>query len=115
MTDSQQPGDRERQVRRTTSARRVVVATGAVGALGAAVAIGVGTQTGGTNAGEQDDQANLAQQGTTTATSRARDDEGEGGDDGVTRQRQQPRQSAPQNQLAAPGGAGPAHAGSGGS
>ncbi len=111
MTDSQQPGDREHQVRRTTSARRVVVATGAVGALGAAVAIGVGTQTGGTNASEQDDQANLARQGTTATTSRARD--GEGG--GVTRQRRPARQSAPQNQLAAPGGAGPAQAASGGS
>lgn len=95
---------------------------GAIGALGTAIAIGATTHTGGTSNGAgaaQDDQPQITQ-GTTRTTSRERDDEGD--DEGEGRQRQQPansvpqpQQTAPRNQLAAPGGGGPPQAGSSGS
>ena len=119
MNDWQTRQDRERQVRRTTSARRGLVAVGAVGALGTAMAIGVGQVT--RSSQGTDDGSGFAQQNSQRAQQPTpRSDDGEfgdgefGDDDGQQPQFQNP---PPQQggQLVTPGNGGPAQGQSGGS
>jgi hypothetical protein len=106
------------------------MAAGTVGAVGAAIAIGLTTHTGGATAGtgNDDDQAQFAPQRTQQDPRPIiRPSRGDGEDDGEEEsedgsrstqglaQNQQPKQVAPNGQLATPGGGGSPQAGSSGS
>jgi hypothetical protein len=119
MSDSRSALDRDRQVRRTLTARRGVIAAGTLGAVGAAVAVGVTTQTADAG-GDDDDQTGSvtqparqdAQQDQTEGQSQ---DQSQQQSQDSSRQQSQARPAPSDGQLAAPGGSGPPQGGSGGS
>ena len=104
MNQTHRTTDRERQLRRTSSARRAVLTAGGIGALGAAVAVGATTQTAGAATGteQQSPAAPASQSGTQDRSVPAQD-----------RTRGQGQTSS--GGLAAPGGSAPAQGRSGGS
>ena len=122
MNEWQADRDREKQLRRSTSAQRGLVAIGTVGALGAAVAIGVSQASRSTGGSADQQNGTTSQQAQTQQPGERDDDGGSSDDDGgfSDDEGRQPRFQDNQSQqsggqLAVPGNGGPAQGQSHGS